>query len=303
MLGWGGNAVPPPPSRNRQANAETPMLRSVLLALLLVLPAAEAVAVSPLTLRLIESVRIRDKGEKFEEPSGLALSADRTHLWSVSDDAKRVHRLGFDGEVKAEKAHAPVDGFEGVAVLPDGRLLLVREEHAELLTYDPAAGAFGERLPLSALEGWGAVEAAMQAGSGNDGLEGVVHDPVRDRILLIKEAAPRMILVLSTDLTRIVEHRELDRVPGFEARGGERLDVSGIAYDARRDLFWIVSDRGRRLHLYSWELGAATFVDLVDLDGDPIDNAEGVAIDVEAGRLWIVTDDGKKSRLHTYAVE
>ena len=74
----------------------------------------------------------------------------------------------------------------------------------------------------------------------------------------------------------------------------EKLDFSGMDYDAERSLFWIVSDKGQRLFLYHWlsnRVIESTSLDY-QIDGAThrIEKAEGIAIDTKSARLYIVSD-------------
>jgi YD repeat-containing protein len=272
-------------------------------ALLAAGPGAPA-AGETLSLTFLESRPIPDREAGFTEPSGLARAPDGT-LWAVSDDTAALFRLSPEGRAEAAFP-SPRAGLEGVAVTPDGaRLFAVREKNDEVLVFDLPGGALATRRRLSEMAGWEAVAAAFEGSPPNKGLEGVSVDPATGAVWVLKEGEPRMLLALSPDLSRIEAHRVLRRESGFAVEGmdDETLDVSGLAQDAERGLFWIVSDRGRRLFAYDWTLDRATSAPLLaTVEGERVElrHAEGVAWDAAGRRLSIVNDDGGRSRLFVY---
>lgn len=286
-----------------------PQSRPVASALLAFALAFAAEAASAQSIRLLDSMKIRDEAAGFDEPSGLSLSADGTFLWSVSDNADEVFRLGFDGKLlPGPRPRLPwKDQAEGVAATPDGRALIVaREKGARLARMDLATGD-AETVRLADLPGWAALAPHFES-ADNDGLEGVAVDPADGRVWLLREAGPRLLIGLSPALDRIETVRDLDAAAGFDealgaAKDGEgRLDVSGLAIGAAG--FWIVSDRGERLFLLPRDGGPARSWPLTrSAKGKPLKNAEGVAWDPARGRLHVVSDDKGRSRLVVYAVE
>lgn len=260
------------------------------------------------TITFLDSVRIYDKSNGLKEPSGLSLSADGTHLWTVSDDTGAVIALGFDGKVLADQTQPlDVDDLEGIALDPaNGRLLAVSEKSTEIVVIAPDQAGI-RRVPLSTLEGIKAVEDRYQKFDPKDGLEGVAVHPTEDLVYVLKEKRPRLLLELSGDLSEV--HRVVHLTPalGFvdDDASENRLDVSGVAVDGRNGCLWIVSDRGRRLFIVNPNGAVAHSFPLGWLDGGTshtIHHAEGIAYDADAGRLFIVNDNGKHARLFTYEV-
>jgi len=69
-------------------------------------------------------------------------------------------------------------------------------------------------------------------------------------------------------------------------------DLSGITYDTKRQMFWIVSDQSQLLFLWNAEQGVVKSYDL------PYEKAEGVAHDPLLDRIYIVSD--KTGKLYVY---
>jgi len=271
---------------------------------------ARAVADEAPVLRFLGSVPIADRAAGFDEPSGLALLADGRAFLSVSDDSHALYTLAPDGRLADRlKLAKRIDGLEGVALDAVGqRVLMVREEARELVTLDLGDGAKVRRFPLERMAGFAAMASLWPAGEDTDGLEGITVVPGADRVVVLKENAPRLMMDLSADLSTIRSAMILSADLGFldDDTGDDRLDVSGIAHDPVRDAFWISSDTGRRVFLFDPAAGRAIGYPLVWLDGDrrrEVHNAEGVALSAHGTRLFIVNDDGAESRLFEYAVE
>ena len=284
------------------------MLTVCAAALAVALPAPASA--EQLDVTFIESFPIFDKKADFKEPSGLALSADCSHLWSVSDSAKRIVRLGLDGRILSDGAiELPVQGLEGLAFDAGGsRLLMVREDGNEVLAADIASGEVTLRRKLADMHGYRDVGAYFETSRKNKGLEGITIDPATGRVFVLKEGDPMLLIELSRDLDRIVGHKVLNAAKGFNeslARGA-KLDVSGVAFDQERGLLWVVSDRGRRIFLVDPDTARAGNAPLkATVDGKEVDvhHGEGIAYCPENGRLYVVNDDGKSSRLFVYEID
>ena len=272
------------------------------------LMAAQALAAPPTAgLRFLDSVAVADKKASFREPSGLALAADGSGFWSVSDETPAVHLLRPDGTLDpSRRIEIGTPDLEGITTdATGGRLLAVSEAEAVIIVTDIATGTVS-RHPLAGLAGWDAVAAVFAASGDTDGLEGIAVHGGTGNVFVIKERAPRLLLELTPDLARIRGALVLDAGRGFEDDlvDDDRLDVSGLASDPLRGGLWIVSDTGARAFLLDLETLQARSWPLLDDDGAArIRNAEGVALSADGRVLSVVTDDGARSRLYRYAVE
>jgi uncharacterized protein YjiK len=259
-------------------------------------------------LRLLGTLKVFDRSEGLEEPSGLILNPDTNTFWTVSDDTKRVFTLGLDGAVTRCRTF-PVDkkDLEGVTVLPAGGLAAVREKTNEILIIEADDGGVVQTERLSKMDGYAAVRPAFENGPTEKGLEGITVDPATGSLYVIKEARPRLLLEIAPDLSAITAVHRLSRDVGFRAGGvsDKKLDVSGIAYDSHRKRFWIVSDTGRKVFLYDPAARSVVSAPLrVQKKGKlkSLKNAEGVALNADGTILFVITDDKKKSVLAAYEI-
>lgn len=194
------------------------------------------------------------------EPSGLSISPDGQFLWSVSDADSRIYKLDLEGKIlKILPPPYPGADLEGIASDPDpGFLWLVEERNREVLKID-TAGTLLSRTVLN-------IDTAP-----NSGPEGIAWHSKAQRLYVLTEKRPSLLLKLNADLT--IEQQY--------ALSGAR-DYSGLFYDAALDQFWMVSDQSRLL--FRWDI-ASGIIKSYQLG---FDKAEGVV--VYGNRAYIVSD-------------
>jgi uncharacterized protein YjiK len=221
------------------------------------------------TLTLIESHSLN-----VGDPSGLAPDHTGRYLWSVSDNpGGSIYKLDLQGNIVDE---LPVSGddMEGIAQHPRNRSLYVVEERLRQVVQFDTLGNEIARYQVD-------VEVRNQ----NDGLEGITIDPVTNRVFVVNEKNPRVLIEL--DLLRGFDRQEIRRSHmDFGAPEDVRgLDLSGLFYDEADGLLWLVSDEAR-----------AVFV--LDRTGRPLaafdagqPDLEGIAIIRSNSRIYLVSDE------------
>ena len=267
---------------------------------------ALAEGVPSFSLTYLERFDIENEDEGLTEPSGLALSQGKNDLWTVSDDTKKIFKLGLDGKLAANKSFKIDEKeLEGIALVPGGEfLLVVKEESNEILTVNIADEEVAARQPLSRMQGFDAVEGFFTGSGANKGLEGITVREETGRVYLLKEGKPGLLIKVSPDLQRIEEHRLLDASNGFvdDEVAGNDLDFSGLQSEPGQPRFWIVSDKARRLYRYDWDQDRVIQSARLGYEKGgkykEIEKAEGVAIDPQANRLYVVSDE--EARLYVY---
>lgn len=194
------------------------------------------------------------------EPSGLSISPDGQFLWTVSDFTGQVYKLDLAGRVKKIlPAPYPDADLEGIASDPDpGFLWLVEERNREVLKID-TAGTLLSRTVLG-------INTAP-----NSGPEGIAWSSKAQRLYVVTEKRPSLLLELNADL--VIEQQYI--------LSGAR-DYSGLFYDAALDQFWMVSDQSRLL--FRWDI--ASGIEKSYHLG--FDKAEGVV--VSGNKAYIVSD-------------
>lgn len=258
------------------------------------------------SLKYLKRYDIRNEAEGLNEPSGLALSGKKNALWTVSDDRNKIFKLSFKGELKKKKSFQVNDaGLEGIALGPTGEFLfIVREDTNEIIKVNIDKQKASNRRKLSEMKGYEKVEKYFSGGKKNKGLEGVTYNKKTGTIFVLKEGSPGLLLELSSDLKKIINYRLLNEKNGFSDTDvkPDKLDFSGICYDQTQKIFWIVSDKAKKLFLYDWKKNkvAQNAVLYYEKNGKKrkIKKVEGVAVNPNAKRLYVVSDE--KAKLYAY---
>ena len=261
-----------------------------------------------LSLSLISEHRILDKAAGLNEPSGLTLNHDGSALYTVSDDTKAVFRLDLKGRLSiTESFFIGVDDLEGIAINGDGsRLHAVQEETNALITIDIATRRELSRRPLAAMTNYESIQRFFPDPPDNKGLEGITVNTRTGHLFVVKEGRPGLLIELDAEGNSILQARLLNATNGFvhPTVGPDKLDFSGLSYDAERSTIWITSDKGQCLYHYDWEQDQVLQrLDLViEDDNKPkrIRKSEGVAIDPARNRLYVVSE--RDGRLYVFKI-
>jgi len=228
------------------------------------------------------------------ELSGLALGDNGTTLWTVSDVSSVVLRLGLDGSVQCELP-APSDDLEGIAIHPSGEFLYIAHEaEAEIFKVDIVTGEVLASARLPEMANYAPSANEVEHGGDNKSIEGIAF--AKGSIFLLKEGDPGLMMQVSEDLTTFLGYRSLHGPNGFidDQVPSDKIDFAGLSYDPTRDAFWIVSDRGRRVFLYSWDENQV-YADpeirfAPELGSGTVEKAEGLAVDIAAGRFYVMSE-------------
>ena len=258
-----------------------------------------------LTLTYLKQVSIQHKSEGLTEPSGVVLTHTQKSLWVVSDDKKRLFQIDLDGQLIPEATISTLDKeLEGITLDREGNLYLVSEGKNKIIVLD-AQGHLHHKQKLKYIDGYKKISKYFDnSAKKNKGLEGITI--CQDHIFVLKEGDPGLLIKISQDLTKIKDYKKLGNKNGFsdDQIKSKRIDYSGICYDSSRQGFWIVSDRAKRLFLYSWKKDRVlqSFALGYQQDGEyrKIEKAEGVAYNPDTQRLYIVND--MTARLYIYAI-
>jgi len=262
-----------------------------------------------LSLSLIGDHRILDKAAGLNEPSGLTLNHDGSALYTVSDDTKAVFRLDLKGRLSiAESFFIGVDDLEGIAINADGsQLHAVQEETNAVITIDIASRRELSRRPLAAMANYDSIKRYFPDPPDNKGLEGITVNTRTGHLFVVKEGRPGLLIELDAKGGSILQARLLNDSNGFvhPKVGPEKLDFSGLSYDAERNTIWITSDKGQCLYHYDWEQNRVLQrLDLVvEDDNKPrrIRKSEGVAIDPARQRVYVVSE--RDGRLYIFKID
>lgn len=249
---------------------------------------------------------IRNESVGLLEPSGLALSRDGKSLWTISDKTKRIYRLNLEGQVEEYRHFKRVPkGLEGICYSSAGDALLsVDEDKNRILKHDLESGERLTAVKLSDLAGYDAIHKYFDNEVKNKGLEGITLNRKSGSLYVVKEGRPGLLIEVSEDLTQIRSHLLLSDDHGFVDDDLEQsaIDYSGLFYDEKSGLLWIVSHQAARLFLFdvqakkvrsSYGLGYT-----IDGESRQIKQAEGITYNPRTRRVYVVSD--MDAKLYVY---
>lgn len=199
----------------------------------------------------------------LSEPSGLAINATGTVLWTVTNDPERIYKLDIKGN-PIDTLNYRGDDLEGIAYDPSDTTLWVVEEKRREIVHLDINGNILLRQKINL------------GGPLNSGPEGICLDAAGN-IYVLNEKEPGLFLELNTDLS-IKKMYPLSFAD----------DYSGLAYNREKNCFWIISDQDESLYLWSREKGVLEEYSL------PFSKAEGIAFNEAEKRLYIVSESLKK---------
>ena len=227
-----------------------------------------------------QAERFKQIGVK--EPSGVAFHPGLGHLFVVGDDGtlaeldtsgKMIRTLGVEQQLEDVAYHPP-----------SGGLLLISEQRAELILFDPAAGREVKRWRVNT----GAVLGRVPT-EANQGFEGLAFrpDPARPGgglVYLSHQRAPTVVVALAFDPNgtapieagAVVSRWE---VPGFD-------DLTAVQYVPSIDRVVVIADSKEVLLVLSPDGSVEEEIPI------PGEQQEGLAFDA-AGAMWIADDKDK----------
>ena len=226
-------------------------------------------------------VRVPDPG--VVEPSGIAYHERLGHLFVVGDEGTLAE---LDGDGRLLRKASIGANLEDVAVhQPGGDLLLLDENKAALIVFDPVAFQEKARWKLDA------DEIVGQREKGRDGFEGMAFRPENGRegggvFYLTHQRGPAVLAAIEFDPTRAPGKGKLGgpaaigrwRLPGYR-------DLTSVTWSAALDRLLVLADSEDEL------LVVTTSGEVKGTLRIPGVNQEGLALDAR-GDLWIADDRG-----------
>ncbi len=196
---------------------------------------------------------------KVPEPSGLALSYDGKHFWSVSDEDSKVYLLDLNGDIIN---FFPINGedLEGVTVMDSITLAVILERTREVVVVDTS----GKEIRRKKIDLKGAL---------NEGLEGICFDNRTKDFYFLNEKNPGLLIKTDSSFNEI-----------FRNELKFAKDYSDIFLSNDSNSLWILSDESKKIIQ-------------TDLNGQKIkeyfikvEQPEGLVVDYKNRKVFIVSD-------------
>ncbi len=213
------------------------------------------------SLELIASYKIN-----VSEPSGLAINASGTVLYTVSDKTSKVYSMSTTGEI-IEIFNYEGDDLEGVSTYTGNKLLLAEERTKEIVVFDMGTRGFTKH------------KINYENNDANSGMEGVTFETSNNTIFVLNEKNPGKLIRLRNDFSVLASY-DLDFAD----------DYSGIFYEASSNQLWILSDENKTINKCSI---SGKLIESFSINAT---QAEGIAI---AGDSIFVVSDAE-AKLYIY---
>lgn len=216
----------------------------------------------------------------IREPSGIAVRAGLRHLFVVGDEGT----LGeLDERGRTIRVDTVAGNLEDLAFHPpSGTLLLLAENQASLIVYDPVAHQEKRRIALDAAS---LLMSRAPSGVKGRGFEGLAFRPEAGHpgggvFYLAHQRSPAMVVAVAFDplqASTLANDAVVDRW-----RVEPYQHLTAISYDASSDRFLMIADR--RLVVLGTD-------GKTEAQSEPLQmlQPEGVCVDA-GGALWIADD-------------
>ena len=207
----------------------------------------------------------------ISEPSGLSFSIDGKSLLTVSDQTGKIYRISFEGVLLETLQYNGTDP-EGITVNANTEEILIAEERSRNII---STGMQGNTIKKYHLD--------IEENEVNSGLEGITYNSGNNHIYLLNEKKPGLLLELDEKYT-LIKKTKLD----FAS------DYSGIFYDIREDVLWIVSDQSKTINKCKTN---GTLIKSYRLTER---KAEGIVVNSEKKIIYVVFDKSNKLKIFKY---
>jgi uncharacterized protein YjiK len=200
---------------------------------------------------------------KVPEPSGLALTKDGKHLWTVSDQNSTVYLISLKGKIE-KKFVVNAEDLEGVEVINDSTLAVISERSGEILLLNKNG-----------------IEIARKKlafdGKDNMGPEGISFNPKNNHYFIVKEKNPKILIELDE------KFKEIKRTNIKFAD-----DLSGLDFSSKLNSLWMISDESKMI------AKCDVAGNILEKYKVRIEQIEGIAVDETNKKIYIVSDKEEK---------
>ena len=239
---------------------------------------------------------------KFNELSGLCMSADENFLWTVGDNGE-IAQLDFEGKLinrvvlrwgerNGSESKGTQGGYdtEGVTVNPlTGDLIVSMEQnYVGVISFEDQATLFQQDTAFNVINTIFRIPDAENY--GNSGTEGITY--YKDgKVYVGAQDGPAHLFLYDLDTKKeLVNVRLGNKFPSMS-------EIAGLCYDPLTDWLWVI-DSNTPQKMFALTGDASKIVGVFVLEDT--DNPESICIDHKNGCIWAGDDAGSSSYVYKY---
>ena len=232
---------------------------------------------------------------KFNELSGLCLSADEDFLWSVGDNGE-LAQIDFEGNVvrkvdlrwKSDNSEGGLD-TEGITVNPlTGDLWISMEQnYIGRIPYADLATIFDNGTYYGTTTIFRIPDAENY---GNSGTEGITYYK-DNKVYVGAQDGPAHLFLYDLETNKeLLNVRLGNKFPSMS-------EIAGLSYDPLTDWLWVV-DSNSPQKMFALSGDASKILAVFTLEDT--DNPESICVDHKHGCIWVGDDAGSTSYIYRY---
>lgn len=215
---------------------------------------------------------------KFNELSGLCLSADGSFLWGV-DDNGGIGKISFTGEVSEKRSFG--GEFEAVILDPATGDLLIGEETSPAKVSRVAGPDFNKKTTQCVIKG--------TTGMDNAGLEGLTY--YKDGLAYAGMQTGAYLYLFNIETGELQGERK-----GLRQFFPTITEVGDLCYDPLTDWLWVLDSETKKITVLTGD--AKKLLGVYSVKG--IANPEALFVDHLHSCIWVGDDYGSTSYLYRY---
>ena len=227
---------------------------------------------------------------KFNELSGLCLSADGSFLWGLGDSGE-IAGISFSGELLhtaglRTTSNSSIDA-EAVSLRYDNGDLLIGGEPNSVCRIPQAE--VDNVFNASTFKGVESLfKVADASGFGNAGLEGLTY--YKDGLAYVGTQTGSYLYLCDLSTGEVIWRK------GLREKFSTITEIADLCYDPLTDWLWVIDSESRRFFALTGD--AETMLGFYSARG--IENPESICIDHANSCIWVADDYGSTSYLYRF---
>lgn len=227
---------------------------------------------------------------KFNELSGLCLSADGNFLWGLGDSGE-IAGISFSGELLhtaglRTTSNSSIDA-EAVSLRYDNGDLLIGGEPSSVCRIPQAE--VDNIFNASTFKGVESLFKVADAnGFGNAGLEGITY--YKDGLAYVGTQTGSYLYLCDLSTGEVIWRK------GLREKFSTITEIADLYYDPLTDWLWVIDSESRRFFALTGD--AETMLGFYSARG--IENPESICVDHANSCIWVADDYGSTSYLYRF---